>query len=141
MSARDGVCYLLLAAAIPAATAQAATTAVATTSAATATAASQAPQQKQPSISLPKHLGEVMHHFTHLDANADGMLSREEISLAIATSHPDNNPPLPEFSVVELEVLRELARMRTENAALVQQLSTCRVCSSGSHSHGHSAAK
>ena len=67
--------YLLLAAAIPAATTAESVEHI------------QDHAQKHQSTALPKHssMSEVLHSFTLIDANADGMLSREELSQSIAT--------------------------------------------------------
>ena len=103
-----------------------------------ATACSEA--EKKPTISLPKHgcLGDVLHAFTLLDANGDGMLSREEVNLAITTSRAaPSEGGATEITAPDAALtmaLQEYARMRAENEVLAGQLAAGRACD-GNHDH------
>lgn len=96
------------------------------------------------SSSPPKQscLHEVLHGFDLLDPNADGKLSREEINLAITTNHPTGASPsedVPQPPAALMTVLQELARMRTENQELIEQVKHMAAhpnCPTGNHSHG-----
>ena len=118
-------------------------------------AASTTTTQKPEHGALPKHacLNELLHAFTLLDANADGMLSREEINLAISTSHPNGSAPpseaeTPEAPDVKLQaqlmttVLQENFRLKQENERAIEHMQSGRMCQTAdghAHAHGHEA--
>ena len=132
--------YLLLAAAIPAATTAESVEHI------------QDHAQKHQSTALPKHssMSEVLHSFTLIDANADGMLSREELSQAIATSHQSSppeaaatgdatNPTLAADPEAMKMVLQEYNKVREEKEVLAKQIQSGKACDGGSHVHSHGA--
>ena len=124
-------------------------------SATAADAAAATTTQKPEHGALPKHacLNELLHAFTLLDANADGMLSREEINLAISTSHPNGSAPpseadAPEAPDVKLQaqlmttVLQENFRLKQENERAIEHMQSGRMCQTAdghAHAHGHEA--
>lgn len=125
--------YLLLAAAIPAATTAESVEHI------------QDHAQKHQSTALPKHssMSEVLHSFTLIDANADGMLSREELSQAIATTPAeaatDELTDAKKGSEEMMFVLQEFNKMRAEKETLAAQLAAGKACGGGEHhSHSHS---
>ena len=109
-------------------------------SATAADAAAATTTQKPEHGALPKHacLNELLHAFTLLDANADGMLSREEVNLAITTSRAaPSEGGATEITAPDAALtmaLQEYARMRAENEVLAGQLAAGRACD-GNHDH------
>ena len=81
------------------------------------------------------------------------MLSREEINLAISTSHPNGSAPpseaeTPEAPDVKLQaqlmttVLQENFRLKQENERAIEHMQSGRMCQTAdghAHAHGHEA--